>query len=60
MTQQQADWAAEHDWFRNFSTNYATGDITVHCRAYLNDNPDLPSFIKRFTDLSELEAWAGY
>lgn len=59
MTQQQANWAAEHDWFIEYRTNYATGDIAVHCRAYFRDNPDLP-FIKRFTDLSELEAWAGY
>ena len=55
MTPQQADAAADQDWFIETRTNYATGDIAVHCRAHFNDNPDLPTYIKRFSLVIRVE-----
>lgn len=52
MTQQQINWAQEHDWFicRAGNNSVTVRDYTSYGVAYA----------RKFDDYAKLRAWAGY
>lgn len=55
MTMRQIEWAAQHDWFRAWARS---PDSPIVFIAVVYDS--LSDSKVRFTDFSELRAWAGY
>lgn len=52
MTKRQAEWAAEHDWFRSME------ERDGYWLVWVNENGKMHPW--PFKDYSELRRWAGY
>lgn len=60
MTYKQIKWAADHDWFINY-TVLSNGAYGVIARDYWFDADGEPhSKTVQLTDFKELRIWAGY